>query len=203
MKFAFDNGCRLWSGAEFYGPPGWNSQVFINAYFTRYPNDADKVIICIKGGLDVQKLAPDTSAAFVRKSIDNILEQLGGKKNLDLFALARRDGSSDFAATLRMIRSEYVDTGKVGGISLSECSVDTIEQATAVAKVHLAELELSLFTTDILNNGIAAACNKHDIPIMAYSPMGRGVSPPVSHFSRFRIKRAPNKDGTMERTTSD
>lgn len=175
MKAAFDAGARLWSGAEFYGPPDWNSQLFIREYFTRYPADAAHVIICIKGGLDTQKLAPDTSAAFVRQSIDNILAQLGGKKSLDIFALARRDTTSDFAATLRMIKEEYVDTGKVGGVSLSECSVKTIEEAAAVMPMQLAELELSLFTTDILHNGIAAACAKHNIPVMAYSPVGRGV----------------------------
>ncbi|TQV99698.1 aldo/keto reductase [Cordyceps javanica] len=175
MKAAFDRGCRLWSGAEFYGPPDWNSQLFIKEYFTRYPEDAAHVIICIKGGLDTERLAPDTSAAFVRRSIDNILAQLGGAKSLDIFALARRDTTSDFAATLRMIREEYVDTGKVGGVSLSECSVQTIDDAVRVVPVQLAELELSLFTTDILHNGIAAACAKHDIPIMAYSPVGRGL----------------------------
>ncbi|ATY60248.1 Aldo keto reductase [Cordyceps militaris] len=175
MKAAYDSGCRLWSGAEFYGPPDWNSQLFIKEYFTRYPADAAHVVVCIKGGLDTQKLAPDTSAAFVRQSIDNILAQLGGKKKLDIFAVARRDTTADFAATLRMIRDEYVDTGKIGGVSLSECSVQTVEEAVQVVPVQLAELELSLFTTDILHNGIAAACAKHDIPIMAYSPVGRGL----------------------------
>lgn len=176
MEAAYDRGCRLWSGAEFYGPPDWNSQLFIREYFARHPEHAAHVVVCIKGGLDTQKLAPDTSAAFVRRSIDNILAQLGGRKTLDIFAIARRDTTSDFAATLRMIRDEYVDTGKIGGVSLSECSVQTVEDAVAVLPVQLAELELSLFTTDILHNGIAAACAKHDIPIMAYSPVGRGVS---------------------------
>lgn len=178
MKVAFDNGYRFWSGAEFYGPPDWNSQLFIKEYFTRYPDDAAHVVVCIKGGLDVQTLAPDSSAAFMRRSIDNILAQLGGKKKLDVFSPARRDATADFAATLRMIQTEYVDTGKIGGIGLSECSVDTIGVATGVVKVQLAELELSLFSTDILGNGIGAACKKHDIPIVAYSPMGRGVSIP-------------------------
>lgn len=183
MKAAYDNGARLWSGAEFYGPPDWNSQLFIKEYFTRYPSHADDVVICIKGGLDLQKLAPDSSAAFMRKSIDSILAQLGGKKKLDLFAPARRDRTADFAATLRMIQTEYVDTGKVGGISLSECSVETIEIATGAVNIELAELEISLFTTDLLHNGIGAACKKHNIPIMAYSPMGRGVSFPSRNSS--------------------
>jgi pyridoxine 4-dehydrogenase len=78
--------------------------------------------------------------------------------------------------TFSVIQKEYVDTGKVGGIALSECSAETIEEAVKIAKISLVEVELSLFSTDILHNGVAAACAKHNIPIMAYSPIGRGVS---------------------------
>ena len=34
--------------------------------------------------------------------------------------------------------------------------------------------EFSLWATDILTNGIAAACAELHIPIIAYSPLGRG-----------------------------
>ena len=37
MKVAFDNGYRFWSGAEFYGPPDWNSQLFIKEYLRATP----------------------------------------------------------------------------------------------------------------------------------------------------------------------
>ena len=31
------------------------------------------------------------------------------------------------------------------------------------------------FTTDALENGVAAACAQYDIPLIAYSPLGRGM----------------------------
>lgn len=37
------------------------------------------------------------------------------------------------------------------------------------------EVEFSLFTTDILHNGIASTCADLGIPIVAYSPLGWGV----------------------------
>lgn len=37
------------------------------------------------------------------------------------------------------------------------------------------EVELSLFATDNLENGVAKACAELDIPIVAYSPLGRGI----------------------------
>lgn len=46
------------------------------------------------------------------------------------------------------------------------------------SKIHpiaAVEVELSLFATDILHNGVAETCAQLNIPIVAYSPLGRGV----------------------------
>jgi pyridoxine 4-dehydrogenase len=69
---------------------------------------------------------------------------------------------------------EYVKEGKLGGISLSECSANTIRRAAKVAKIDAVEVEFSLWETTILQNGVAQACRELDIPIVAYSPLGRG-----------------------------
>ena len=37
------------------------------------------------------------------------------------------------------------------------------------------EVELSLWSTDILHNDVAATCAELGIPVVAYSPLGRGV----------------------------
>ncbi|KAL6919212.1 hypothetical protein ACHAPO_004326 [Fusarium lateritium] len=175
MRAASNNGCMLWSGAEFYGPPEYNSMTLLKAYFTKYPEDANKITIVMKGTYNLQKFQLDGSPENVRRSIDNVINQLGGTKKLDLFAPSRRDHKVPFETTLSVIQKEYIDTGKVGGIALSECSAETIEEAVKIAKISLVEVELSLFSTDILHNGVAAACAKHNIPIMAYSPIGRGI----------------------------
>lgn len=70
--------------------------------------------------------------------------------------------------------AEYVKAGKVGGISLSEVTADLIRRAAAVHKISAVEVEFSLFCTDILDNGVAKACAELNIPIVAYSPLGRG-----------------------------
>ncbi|RBR07735.1 uncharacterized protein FIESC28_10529 [Fusarium coffeatum] len=175
MRAAFNNGCTLWSGAEFYGPPRYNSMTLLKAYFTKYPEDADKVTIAMKGTYKAEAFKLDGSPENVRRSIDNVIDQLGGTKKLDLFAPSRRDHKVPFEKTLGVIQKEYVETGKIGGVALSECSAATIEEAVKIVKVGLVEVELSLFSTDILHNGVAAACVKHNIPIMAYAPLGRGM----------------------------
>ncbi|EHK19449.1 uncharacterized protein TRIVIDRAFT_171840 [Trichoderma virens Gv29-8] len=175
MKAAVDNGLTMWNGGEFYGTPEYNSMTIIKAYFTKYPEDAEKVVLVMKGGIDMKLFKPDGSPEGIRRSLDNILEQLGGTKKVDAFNCARRDPAYPLSVTFGVIQKEYIDTGKIGAIALSECGVDTINEAAAVAKIAGAEVEISMFSPDVLNNGIAAACKKHDIPIIAYSPIGKGL----------------------------
>jgi len=175
LKTAVESGATLWNGAEMYGPPEYNSMILLNKYFTKYPEDAAKVTLVIKGGVDVQTLAPQCSPEMIRKSADNILNQLGGKKKLDVFGINRRDRNVPLEVTLGVLQKEYVETGKIGGISLSECSADTVREASKYVKVAAVEVEVSMFTQDNLDNGVAQACAELNIPVTAYSPMGRGI----------------------------
>lgn len=174
MRAALANGCNLWNGGEFYGPPEFNSLTLLEKYFTKYPEDADKVVISIKGGLNAN-MAPDGSPEGVRRSVDNCLKLLNGKKKLDIFECARVDKNTPIEVTLKVLDEEYVKTGKIGGIALSEISAATVERAVKVTKIVAAEVEVSLWATDIFSNGVAQACARHNIPVVAYSPIGRGM----------------------------
>lgn len=176
MKAALDNGCNFWNGGEFYGPPTYNSLVLLERYLERYPEDAGRIVICIKGAVNPDTHKVDGSPEQIRRSIDSNLKQLKGRKKLDLFECARRDPDTPLEITFGTLQKEYIDTGKLGGIMLTEVSAATIHEAVKVAKIAAVEVELSLFTTDVLHNGVAAACAQYDIPLVAYSPIGRGVS---------------------------
>jgi len=89
---------------------------------------------------------------------------------------------------------EYVKSGKIGGIGLSEVSAATIKKASGVTKIAAVEVELSLWSTDILSNGVAKACADNSIPIVAYSPLGRG-------FLTGEIKKPSDiPEGDLRRT---
>ncbi|KAM5355765.1 hypothetical protein ACJ41O_002411 [Fusarium nematophilum] len=175
MRTALDNGCTVWNGGEFYGTVEYNSMTLLKHYFTKYPEDANRVIVVIKGGHDLDTHKPNGTPEGIRRSLDNIITQLGGTKKVDAFACSRRDPDVPLEVTLGVIQREYIDTGKIGGVSLSECRAETIHEAAKYAKVAAVEVELSMFSPDILTNGVAAACAQHDIPILAYSPIGRGM----------------------------
>lgn len=173
MKAALECGATFWNGGELYGPPDANSLQLLNAYFTKYPEDADKVVISIKGGLKPGQMMPDGSEENTCRSIDECIKQLGGKKKLDIWEAARVDPKTPIEVQIRTA-AQYIKEGKLGAISLSEVSADSIRRAAAVTKISAVEVELSLWSTEILSNGVAQACADLDIPIVAYSPLGRG-----------------------------
>jgi pyridoxine 4-dehydrogenase len=80
IRTALSLGANNWNGGELYGPPDANSLQLLNAYFEKYPEDAEKVVLSIKGGLVPGQMRPDGS-----QKIDECLKWLDGKKSLDLF----------------------------------------------------------------------------------------------------------------------
>lgn len=168
LKAALESGCNFWNGGLFYGTPKYNSLTICNAYFSRYPEDAEKVVLSIKGGIDMTKLEPDGSPEGMRKNVDTCLALLNGKKKLDIFECARVDPKTPIETTMKVLEEEYVKMGKIGGISLSECSAETVRRAAKVTRIVACEVELSLTTTDIFQNGVAKACAEHDILVVAY-----------------------------------
>lgn len=91
MKAALDSGANFWNAGEIYGTPEANSHHLLNRYFTKYPGDVDEVVISVKGGTVPGKLMVDNSAKNIRRSIDECLRVLDGKKFLDIFEPARQD----------------------------------------------------------------------------------------------------------------
>ena len=165
MRAALASGCNFWNGGEYYGTPETNSLTLLNKYYQKYPEDADKVVLNIKGGLRPNMTA-DGSPEFVKQSVNHCLEMLGGKGRIDMFECARRDPNVPLESTLRAL-AELVDEGKIGGVALCEVNAETIREAAKITKIVAVETELSLWCTDPLTNGIAKACAELDIPIIA------------------------------------
>lgn len=106
MKAALKNGMNFWNGGEFYGPPEYNSLVLLERYFAQYPEDADKVVLSIKGGVGATGAAPDGSPENTRRSIDTCIAQLKGRKKIDIFEFARRDQNVPMKTTFDVIEKE-------------------------------------------------------------------------------------------------
>lgn len=134
----------LWNGGEFYGKPEYNSLVLLERYLEKYPEDASKFVLNIKGGADLQTLRPDGSAEGIRRTLDNCIRQLNGRKKIDQFECARRDQTVPMEETFGVM-NEYIEAGKLGGVALSEVRAETIHEAVKHTKVVAVEVELSLY----------------------------------------------------------
>ncbi|KAI4266217.1 MAG: hypothetical protein L6R38_008878 [Xanthoria sp. 2 TBL-2021] len=177
LNAALATNTTFWNGGEFYGPPHSNSLHLLARYFTAHPSAASRVILSIKGaGVPNVPLTIEGSRANIHRSIDDCLSILSAtsKKTIDIFEAGRVDPKVPLEETINAI-AEYVKEGKVGGIGLSEVDAETIRKARAIHPIAAVEVELSLHTPDILTNGVAATCGELGIPIVAYSPLGRGL----------------------------
>ena len=173
MKTALDKGANFWNAGEFYGPPDANSLHLLRHYFTRYPEDRNKVIISIKGAFSITEMRPTCDPESIQKSIDNCLKVLDGTCFINIFEPARIDPTVPIETTVNAV-ADYVKAGKIGGVGLSEPGAETIRKAHALYPIAAVETELSLFTLDPLENGVSKACADCGIPLVAYSPLARG-----------------------------
>ncbi|EFX04790.1 aldo-keto reductase [Grosmannia clavigera kw1407] len=175
LRRAIELEAFFWNGGEFYGPENANSLVLLEKYFAKYPEDADKVVLSIKGGSDKPNTFHfDSSPANVRRSVNDCVEQLKGRKTIDLFELARHDGVTPWETSVKSLL-ELKKEGKLGHLSLSEVRAESIHRVAKVAKIEAVEIELSIVSPEVLTNGVTAACSQYDIPVIAYSPIGHGL----------------------------
>lgn len=174
MNTAISCGATLFNGGELYGTPERHSCHLLREFFEAFPENASKVLLSIKGGMKSGVQEPDASEANLRRSVDECNRVLAGTKKIDIFECARVDANTPIEDSMRVL-AKLVGEGKIGGIGLSEVKADTIRRAHAIHPIAMVEVELSLWTTNILHNGIADTCADLGIPIVAYAPLSRGA----------------------------
>jgi pyridoxine 4-dehydrogenase len=164
-----DSGCTYWNAGEFYGTPTSNSLTLLRKFFDAYPDATSRVLVNVKGGIRFTEhgFTPDGSPEYIAQSIANCAEMLGPVGKIDEFELARRDAGVPYTESVAAI-NEFVGKGVVGGVACSETSAATLRAAAKVVKVSSVEVELSLWHTEPLTNGIAEAAAELGIPLVAY-----------------------------------
>lgn len=175
LRAAVESGCTYFNGGDFYGTPTHNSLTLLRAYYERHPEDAAKILLNVKGAVR-PGIVPDTSPAYVRESIQACLDMLGPVGTIDQFECARKSKKDvPYEDSLAAIE-EFVKEGKIGAVALSEVGAKTVRDAAAagvVAKIAAVEVELSLWCTEPLTNGVLDACAELGIPVVAYGKFAR------------------------------
>lgn len=176
MKTAVDAGATIWSTSSVYGrdpdPPTAGLKL-LRRYFEKYPEDVDKVTLFIRACFDAATFKPTCNRAGVRASWEESNQILGGVKTIDVFGPARMDQNVPVEETIGALK-ELQDEGKIGSVGLSEVRAETIRRSAAVCHIKYAEIEFSLWSTEMLNNGVAEAAKENNVTILTYAPLGYG-----------------------------
>jgi aryl-alcohol dehydrogenase-like predicted oxidoreductase len=169
---ALEIGMNFLDTADMYGPhtneelvgkaiKGKREQFVIATKFgvVRDPNDASFRGISGK---------PD----YIRQAVEGSLKRLG-IETIDLYYQHRVDPETPIEETVQAM-AELVKEGKVRYLGLSEASAETLRRADAVHKITALQSEYSLWTRDVEDNDVLAACRDLGVGFVAYSPLGRG-----------------------------
>jgi aryl-alcohol dehydrogenase-like predicted oxidoreductase len=171
IRHALDRGVTLLDTADMYGPYT-NEQLVGRAIKGR----RDDVFIATKFGIVRDPANPrlrgiNGRPEYVHASCEASLQRLG-VQTIDLYYQHRVDPDVPIEDTVGAM-SELVAQGKVRYLGLSEASASTLERACGVHPITALQSEYSLWTRDP-EDGILATCERLNVGLVAYSPLGRG-----------------------------
>jgi aryl-alcohol dehydrogenase-like predicted oxidoreductase len=171
IQNALSLGLTFLDTADMYGP--YTNEVLVGKAISGKRGD---VFLATKFGIQRDPVNPKMRGIsgkpdYVRASCEGSLKRLNVER-IDLYYQHRVDRSTPIEDTVGAM-AELVKAGKVGGIGLSEPSVETIRKAHRVHPITAVQSEYSLWSRDP-EDGVLQVCGELGIGFVPYSPLGRG-----------------------------
>ncbi|MDN4639425.1 aldo/keto reductase [Agreia sp. PsM10] len=178
IREAVERGVTLIDTADIYGD-GHNESLVGRAL----SGIRDDVVISTKGGLVVDNLESramhrDASARHMRDALDASLKRLG-VDGVDLYYLHRVDENVPLEETWAQL-AEFVTSGRVRHLGLSEVSVSDAALVHAIHPVAAIQSEMSLWTRDALvpapdeDTSVLDWTSANGAMFVPFAPLGRG-----------------------------
>src|SRR5881296_100957 len=168
---ALDLGVDVLDTADMYGP--YTNEELVGCAIR---GRRDQVVVATKFGIvrgdDPRVRAINGRPEYVRASCDASLKRLG-VETIDLYYQHRVDPNVPIEETVGAM-AELVSAGKVRTIGLSEAGPQTLRRAAKIHPIAALQSEYSLWTRDVVTNGVLATCRELGITFVPYSPLGRG-----------------------------
>ncbi|KAK2995477.1 hypothetical protein RJ640_007532 [Escallonia rubra] len=120
-----------------------------------------------------EKMEVQGDPEYVRAACEASLKRLQ-VDCIDLYYVHRIDKTVPIEVTVGELKKLF-EEGKIKYIGLSEASASTIRRAHAVHPITAVQLEWSLWSREV-EEEIVPTCRELGIGIVAYSPLGRGLS---------------------------
>jgi aryl-alcohol dehydrogenase-like predicted oxidoreductase len=171
IKHALELDINFYDTAQAYGPG--HSEKILGRALSGYPRE--KVIIATKTGLDwddTGRIFRNSTPEYIHKSLGDSLERIQ-TDYIDLYQVHWPDENVPIADTAAAMK-ELLDAGKIKAAGVSNYSVAQMEQFMAVCPLHSLQPPFSMIRRQI-ESEILPFCCKHNIGVLAYSPMARGL----------------------------
>ncbi|KAL5521504.1 hypothetical protein ACEPAF_2252 [Sanghuangporus sanghuang] len=170
LDAAYEFGCNHWDSALIYG----DSEELIGRWFKR-TGKRSEIFLASKFAINPSTGTIDGSPENVKVSVELSLKGLD-VDYIDLYYVHRIDSKIPIEITIKAL-TEFVKTGKIRHIGLSECSAETLRRAHAVHPIAAVQVEYSPFTLDIEfpEVNILKTARELGVAIIAYAPLGRGL----------------------------
>jgi aryl-alcohol dehydrogenase-like predicted oxidoreductase len=171
IRSAVERGVTFFDTAEAYGP--FENERLVGEALAPL---RDRVVIATKFGFginaDGSRYGLNSKPEHIREVAEAMLKRLG-TDHIDLLYQHRVDPSVPIEEVAGAV-GELIRQGKVKHFGLSEASARTIRRANAVLPVTAVQSEYSLWTRDVEQNGVLAACDELGIGFVPFSPLGAG-----------------------------
>jgi aryl-alcohol dehydrogenase-like predicted oxidoreductase len=180
IRAAHAKGVTFFDTAEVYGP--YTNEELVGQALSSL---RDQVAIASKFGFAIdgtRKLnsRPEHIKAVAEASLKRLKTD-----RMDLFYQHRVDPAVPIEEVAGAIK-ELIAQGKVLHFGLSEASAATIRRAHAIQPVAAVQSEYSLWTRDVEQNGVLAACEELGIGFVPWAPLGQGfLTGKISATSTF------------------
>jgi aryl-alcohol dehydrogenase-like predicted oxidoreductase len=168
---AVERGVAFFDTAEAYGP--FSNEELVGEALAPF---RDQVVIATKFGFGINpdgtRYGLDSRPAHIREVADAMLKRLK-VGTIDLLYQHRVDPDVPIEEVAETVK-QLIQAGKVRHFGLSEASANTIRRAHAVQPVTAVQSEYSLWTPDVEENGVLAACEELGIGFVPWGPLGAG-----------------------------
>lgn len=171
IRAAVERGVTFFDTAEAYGP--FTNEELVGEALSSFRG---QVVIASKFGFginpDGSRYGLDSRPAHIKQVVEAMLTRLK-VETIDLLYQHRVDTNVPIEDVAGAVK-ELIQQGKVKHLGLSEASPKTISRAHAVQPVTAVQSEYSLWTRDVEQNGVLAACQELGIGFVPWSPLGAG-----------------------------
>ncbi|WP_151953753.1 aldo/keto reductase [Sphingomonas sp. EC-HK361] len=177
IEAAFAAGITLFDTADIYGFDGeggfGDAELLLGEVFAATPGLRDRMVLATKGGI-TPPVPYDSSREYLMRALDNSLRRMRVEQ-VDLYQIHRPDILAHPQEVARAL-DDMVASGKVKAVGVSNYSVDQTRTLASFLTVPLVsqQPEFSALFTEPMTNGLFDQAMKHDVAILAWSPLGGG-----------------------------